>query len=156
MGDSEKAKGAFKNELADNPNDFDANLFMGVLLRQDKLFDDAFGYLARAVQLRPRDQYAHYHLAAVYAALGKPNEARPLLEAVIKEHPDFIEAHVLLASVYYRLNRTEDGKREQVVIQKLNDEQQATQPGAQNGKKGDTTKPPEDPRNNQLQQRERQ
>src|SRR5215204_609605 len=32
MGDSEKAKAAFRAELADNPNDFDANLYTGVLL----------------------------------------------------------------------------------------------------------------------------
>ncbi|HJQ30750.1 MAG TPA: tetratricopeptide repeat protein [Pyrinomonadaceae bacterium] len=132
MGDSEKAKAAFKLELADNPNDFDANLYMGVLLRQDKQFEEAFTFLSRASQLRPKEQYARYHLGAVLAALGKPNEARPLLEGVAKEHPDFVEARALLASVYYRLNRKEDGDRERAVVQKLNSEAQAKQPGAQN------------------------
>jgi tetratricopeptide (TPR) repeat protein len=155
MGDGEKAKTLFKSELADNPNDFEANLYMGVLLRQDKLFDEAFGYLSRATQLRPRDQYAHYHLAAVYAALGKPNEARPLLESVTQEHPDFIEAHVLLASVYYRLNRNQDGKREQGIIQKLNADQQAKQPGAADTDKNDAVKPPANPPDNQIRQQER-
>lgn len=133
MGDSEKAKAEFKSELADNPNDFDANLYLGILLRQDKMFDEAFGYLSRAVQLRPREQYARYHLGAVLAALGKPEEARPLLEGVAKEYPEFAEARALLASVYYRLNRKEDGDRERAIVQKLNAEQQAKQPGAQNG-----------------------
>lgn len=133
MGDSEKAKTEFRNELADNPNDFDANLYLGVLLRQDKMFEEAFGYLSRAVQLRPREQYARYHLGAVLAALGKPDEARPLLEGVVKEFPDFAEARALLASVYYRLNRKEDGDRERAMVQKLNAEQQAKQPGAQSG-----------------------
>jgi tetratricopeptide (TPR) repeat protein len=131
MGDSEKARAAYKSELADNPNDFDANLFMGTLLRQDKQFDEALRYLSRAAQLRPREQYAHYHLSAVLAALGKPDEARPLLEGVVKEYPDFVEARVLLASVYYRLNRKEDGDRERAAVQRLNSEQQAKQPGAQ-------------------------
>jgi tetratricopeptide (TPR) repeat protein len=131
MGDSEKAKAAFRTELADNPNDFDANLYMGTLLRQDKQFEESLRYLTRAVQLRPREQYAHYHLSAVLAALGKPDEARPLLEGVVKEYPDFVEARVLLASVYYRLNRKEDGDRERAVVQRLNNEQQAKQPGAQ-------------------------
>ena len=142
MGDGEKAKTVFKSELADNPNDFEANLYLGILLRQDKLFGEAFNYLSRAVQLRPRDQQAHYHLAAVYVARGLPNEARPLLESVIQEHPDFIEAHVLLASVYYRLNRNGDGKREQEIIQKLNAEQQSKQPGSQDADKSDPAKPP--------------
>ncbi len=133
MGDSEKAKDAFKSELADNPTDFDANLYHGILLRQDKQFEEAFGYLTRAVQLRPKEQYARYHLGAVLAALGKPDEARPLLEGVVGEHPDFSEARALLASVYYRLNRKADGDRERAIVQKLDSEQQAKQPGAQNG-----------------------
>src|SRR5262249_39761485 len=70
LGDTERAKSAFKVELASNANDFDANLYMGVLLRQDKLADEALVYLRRAVQLRPREQYSRYHLAAVYAMAG--------------------------------------------------------------------------------------
>jgi tetratricopeptide (TPR) repeat protein len=128
LGDTEKAKVAFKTELASNANDFDSNLYLGVLLRQDKQFDEARSYLQRAIQLRPREQYARYHLAAVYAAAGKPGDALPLLEGVLKEHGDFVEARVLLASVYYRLNRKEDGDREKAIIQKSNAEQQAKPP----------------------------
>jgi tetratricopeptide (TPR) repeat protein len=143
MGDSPKAQAAFRIELAANQNDFDANLFMGVLLRQGKDFERAFEYLSRAIRLRPRDQYARYHLAAVYVALAKPKDALPLLEAVAKEFPDFSEARVLLASVYYRLNRKEDGDREKAAVQKLNAEQQAKQPGAQNNNdQGAPAKPP--------------
>ena len=128
LGDTEKAKVAFKSELASNANDFDSNLYLGVLLRQDKQLDEARSYLQRAIQLRPREQYARYHLAAVYAAAGKPSDALPLLEGVLKEHTDFVEARVLLASVYYRLNRKEDGDREKAIIQKSNADQQAKPP----------------------------
>lgn len=128
LGDTEKAKAAFKTELASNANDFEANLYLGILLRQDKLFDEAASHLQRATQLRPREQYARYHLAAVYAAAGKPSDALPLLEGVLKEHTDFVEARVLLASVYYRLNRKEDGDREKALIQKSNADQQGKPP----------------------------
>ena len=128
LGDTEKAKAAFKGELANNANDFDSNLYIGILLRQDKQLDEARGFLQRAIQLRPREQYARYHLAAEYAAAGKPADALPLLEGVLKEHADFLEARVLLASVYYRLNRKEDGDREKALIQKSNADQQAKQP----------------------------
>src|SRR5215213_6514830 len=66
LGDTDKAKVAFKTELASNANDFESNLYLGILLRQDRLTDEALSYLRRAVQLRPREQYARYHLAAVY------------------------------------------------------------------------------------------
>ena len=128
LGDTEKAKTAFKTELASNANDFEANLYLGILLRQDKQFDEAASHLHRATQLRPREQYARYHLAAVYAAAGKPSDALPLLEGVLKEHTDFVEARVLLASVYYRLNRKEDGDREKALIQKSNADQQSKPP----------------------------
>lgn len=131
MGDAASAMTAFQAELATNPNDFDANLFTGVLLRQDKQHEEALRYLTRAIALRPRDQYVRYHLAAVYVALVKLKDALPLLEGVAKEVPEFSEARVLLASVYYRLNRKQDGDREKAAVQKLTADKQAKQPGAQ-------------------------
>jgi len=145
LGDGDRAKNAFKAELASNANDFDSNLYIGVLFRQDKQTDDAITYLTRASSLRPRDQYARYHLGAAYAQAGKPEVALPLLEGVTKEHADFVEARVLLASVYYRLNRKEDGDRENAIIQKLNADQQAKQPGSQN--RGVQTSSPKSPSN---------
>ena len=142
LGDTEKAKAAFRTELTANPNDFESNLYIGILFRQDKEIDEALRYMKRAIQLRPREQYARYHLAAVYAAAGKPADALPLLEGVLKEHADFVEARVLLASVYYRLNRKEDGDRENALIQKSNAEQQAKQPGAHVGEPVPPPKPP--------------
>jgi tetratricopeptide (TPR) repeat protein len=156
MGDTLKAKEAFRTELAANQNDFDANLFLGVLLRQDKQFDEALQYLTRAIHLRPRDQYARYHMASVFVALGKPKDALPLLENVAREFPSFSEARVLLASVYYRLNRKEDGDREKAAVQKLTAEQQAKQPGAQsNSDQISPTKPPDNFENQHYQFKER-
>jgi tetratricopeptide (TPR) repeat protein len=141
LGDTKKAKAAFRTELTANPNDFESNLYLGMLLRHDKEIEDALSHLKRAIQLRPREQYARYHLAAVYAAAGKPADALPLLEGVLKEHAGFVEARVLLASVYYRLNRKADGDREKALIQKSNAEQQAKQPGVNVGEPAPTRKP---------------
>ena len=71
----------------------------------------------------------------------------------MKEYQDFVEARVLLASVYYRLNRKEDGDREKAIIQKLNAEQQAKQPGSQPGAdKAPAPKPSPDFNHNPKQQ----
>lgn len=160
LGDGEKAIDAFKRELADNPNDFDANLYLGILFKRDKLLDEAFDLLTRAARLRPRDSYARYHLAALHTVRGNHDAARPMLEAVAKEYPDFVEARVLLASVYYRLNRKADGDREQAIVQKLNAEQQAKQPGAKDGilqpgpGQPSPGKPPTDPQDDPENQKE--
>jgi tetratricopeptide (TPR) repeat protein len=155
LGDPEKAKSIFKIELADNPNDFEANLYSGILFSRDKMFEEAESFLTRAARLRPRDSYARYQLGAVYAALGKPDDARLLLEAVTKEYPDFVEAHVLLASVYYRLKRPADGQRENAIAQRLHAEQQAKQPGVQDNDRLDPVKPPAVAPNKPIEQKER-
>ena len=41
-----------------------------------------------------------------------------------------MEAHVSLATVYYRLKRKADGDRERATVLKLNAEKQAAEPGA--------------------------
>ena len=58
------------------------------------------------------------------------DEARAILESLIKESPQFTEAHVSLSLVYYRLKRPEDSKREREIVLKLTAEAQAKQPGA--------------------------
>jgi len=55
-------------------------------------------------------------------------QARAALESLVKEAPEFLEAHVSLATVYYRLKRKEDGDREREVVKKLNAAVQAKQP----------------------------
>lgn len=133
VGDTERASQAFRRELEINPNDFESNLFLGILLRKEAKEEEALGYLRRAAQLRPNDLNARYHIAAVQLASGKITEAKRSLEDIVKTAPEFVEAHVLLAKAYYRLNRKADGDQQRAIIQKLNAEQQTRQPGTQEG-----------------------
>jgi len=128
-GDSAGAVAAFQKELASNPNDFNSNLELAVLMRQDDKYDEARRYLSRALQSRPGDIGARYQLAAIDFETGKIDEARIALEQMVKEAPNFTEAHVTLATVYYRLKRKDDGDHERAIIQKLNADAQAKQPG---------------------------
>jgi Tfp pilus assembly protein PilF len=47
-----------------------------------------------------------------------------LLEDVVADAPNYTEAYVLLATVYYRLQRKEDGDRMRKVVERLNAEAQ--------------------------------
>ena len=87
--------------------------------------------LDRALRTRPGDLRTRYQIAAIYLSTGKVDEARKELEAVIQEAPKFPEAHVSLATAYYRLKRKEDGDRERALVLKLNEETQANQPKGQ-------------------------
>ena len=129
-GDRANAIPAFRRELQLNPNNFDANLHLGNLYRLEQRHADALTYLKRAEAAQPTHPAVRHGLAAAYLALNEPEKARELLEAAIRETPSFIDAHVLLATTYYRLRRKDDGDREREVVERLTAEAQARQPGA--------------------------
>ncbi|MBO0857705.1 MAG: tetratricopeptide repeat protein [Chloracidobacterium sp.] len=131
MGATEEAMGAFRRELEINPNDFDSCLQMGILLKQDQKLDEARDYFRRALTVRPSEPNSRFYLASIDVAQGKLNEALPALEQLVKDAADFVEAHVMLATIYYRMRRKTDGDREQAIVNKLNAERQAKQPGAE-------------------------
>jgi tetratricopeptide (TPR) repeat protein len=128
-GDTSGALDAFRKELVANPNDFESNLNAGALLRQEQFYEEARQYLDKALRLRPRHPAVRYQLAALDLATGHVESARKNLEELTRAEPKFVEAHVTLATVYYRLKRKIDGDRERAIVQKLNDEIQQQQPG---------------------------
>lgn len=129
-GNRDRARAAFEAEIARNPLDFDAQLYLGVLLKEDQAFDQAMAHFERALGVRPGDPGVRYQIVTIHVSRGETGRALPLLEAIVKEAPDFLEAHVTLATVYYRLKRREDGDRHRAIVDRLNKEIQAKQPGA--------------------------
>jgi tetratricopeptide (TPR) repeat protein len=120
--DSEGAIRAFRKELEQNPNDFDANLFLGLLLRAEDRLDEAMAYLKRAGRLRPRDANVAYGLGRVHLAAGRLPEARASLELLTETAPGYVQGHVLLAQVYYRLGERGKAEEERQIVLRLRDE----------------------------------
>jgi len=129
-GDTAGSAEAFHKELESNPNDFVSNLQLGVLLKQDQRYDEARVRFEWALRVRPGDPGVRYQLATLDLAAGDLAKACSHLEQLTKEAPTFVEAHVSLATIYYRLKRKEDGDRERALVLKLNAEKQAEEPGA--------------------------
>ena len=129
MGESEAAERAFRAELDVNVNDFEANLQLGHMRRTAQKFDDASMYFERALTIRPNDLTTRKLLAGLRLQTGRTEEAVALLEAIVKEAPDLVEAHVQLATAYNRLKRREDAERERAIVDRLNAEAQARQSG---------------------------
>ncbi len=128
-GDSDLSQKEFLAELQEDPYNFDANLQLGANAKQEQNYDQAKKYFARAGETRPGDPGVRYQLALLDIEEGALDKALVTLEGLVKESPQFLEAHVSLALVYYRLKRPEDSKREREVVQKLTAEVQAKQPG---------------------------
>jgi len=121
------ARDAFHHALALDGNDFDANLYLGGSLRHDGQLDAALPYLQKAYRIRPDAAQTAYQLGALEAARGNLQEALKYLEPVAKKWPEFQQAHVQLASVYQRLNRLEDSRRERQTVIELDRKERQTQ-----------------------------
>jgi tetratricopeptide (TPR) repeat protein len=129
-GDSDLSAKEYKAELVVDPYNFEANVQLGVEMRQEQDFEQARKYFERAEETRPGDPGVRYQLALIAIDEGHLDEARQMLEGLVKQSPQFTEAHVSLSLVYYRLKRPEDSKRERETVLKLTAEAQAKQPGA--------------------------
>jgi len=126
-GDPARALEAYRKAIDANPADFLANREAGVLLKNEQKFDEALVYLDRALQTRPHDLDARYNVSSIHVQQGNLNTALQQLESMTKEAPEFRQAHVTLATVYYRLKRKSDGDRERAIVQNLTDETQKQQ-----------------------------
>jgi tetratricopeptide (TPR) repeat protein len=115
----------FREELAIDPNEFGSNLYLGVLLNQGEKYKEAIPYLAHAHQVRPDDPAVRYQIAIGQIGMGKLEQARGSLEALLKDSPNFLDAHVSLARLYYRFHMKPEGDREKAIVDKLNAEVEA-------------------------------
>ncbi len=128
-GDQAGAQEAFERALRDDANNFDANLRMGLLLRKDEKYDEALKYIRHALEIRPGDVGVRYQIASIEMSVGQVEEARGHLESLVAEAPNFTEAHVSLATAYYREKRKADGDRERAIVEKLNAKKQGNEKG---------------------------
>jgi tetratricopeptide (TPR) repeat protein len=122
VSDEEGAKQAFGSALELNGSDFEANLHLGAILYRERDFQAARPYLERALSIQPSSNLALYALALVRSASGEMDQAIRDLEAVTRAVPEWAEPHVKLASLYFRLRRDAEGRREQEIVEKLRSE----------------------------------
>src|SRR5260370_23656126 len=118
-GDMTSARASFEKELARNPNGFESNLRLAVILKQDGDYEKARHLLARALLVRPNDPGALFQVGATYLAEGDLEHSCAILEQVIKRSPQFLESHVSLAQVYYRQKRNAHVDRDHALVTKL-------------------------------------
>jgi tetratricopeptide (TPR) repeat protein len=128
MGDSAAAANAFEAALAADPKDPTANLYLGVTRLKERDFDKARPLLELAVKLQPDLPLAHLQLAKLDSLTGKYAEAATALEQLEHADPNWLDPHVELALVYYKLHRPQDGQRERDVVQQIEAKQQQAGP----------------------------
>lgn len=127
-GDAASAEPLLREALQRDPNDFNANLYLGSILYKRRDMDEAKAYLDHALQLQPSNPTARYEVAMWESLSGHYEDAARDLEALEKANPDWLDPHIELATVYYRLHRPADGAKERAIVDKLKAQQQSQGP----------------------------
>jgi len=139
LGDQAGAEKAFRKELTVNINDFESNLMLGSMGKSAQDFDAALTYLNRAIAIHPGDLTARKLLASLKLQTGAIEEAVAMLEQIVVEEPNAVDAHVQLATAYNRLKRKDDADRERATVDRLNREIQEKQSAVNDNRTGNTT-----------------
>ena len=113
------AETAFGKALVLDPNSFDALLWLGTLMRQQGRLTDAHSQLERAMELRPNDIRVRYQYALLCSDEGDDKKAATLLGALIKDAPEYTEAHRSLSTIYFRLGRPAEGREERKIAEAM-------------------------------------
>jgi Flp pilus assembly protein TadD len=128
MLDMKESALAFQAALREDPRDFNANLDLGAIRLKERDFDDARPLLELALELQPKSPLARLEMAKLDEVTGKYAEAAAVLESLVKDEPNWVDAHWELAAAYIELNRPEDGKRERMIAQQLRFAHQKEEP----------------------------
>jgi tetratricopeptide (TPR) repeat protein len=116
---------SFREALKLDPNHFEALLLLGTLLREQGRIEEARALLDRAYRLRPKEIRVRYQCAVLASAEGHDGRAVEMLEDLIKDTPNYIEAHRSLSATYFRMGRSAEGRRERAMAEKLDSLAQA-------------------------------
>lgn len=118
-GDPDAAAEAFRKELATDPNQFEANLYLAQILTARSQWKDAEPLLRQALLVRPDSLPAAIELATVSEGTGKLSEARSKLEVLEKKWPKSAAVHQRLAEVDAKLHLTAEAAREKKLVAEL-------------------------------------
>jgi tetratricopeptide (TPR) repeat protein len=128
LGDTDASVQAFEAALRENPKDATANLYLGAIRLKQRDFDGARPLLELALQLEPGHPQTRMQLAKLDGMTGRYAEAAATLEDLEKNDPAWLDPHVELATIYYKLHRPSDGDREREIVRQIEAKQQQAGP----------------------------
>ncbi|HKW63190.1 MAG TPA: tetratricopeptide repeat protein [Candidatus Acidoferrum sp.] len=117
--DLDGAEAAFRKALAVDPTAFDPLLWLGTLLREESKLPEARSRLEQANQLRPKEIRVRYQFALLCSDEGDDKRAAELLKALIKDAPEYTEAHRSLSTIDFRLGRLAEGRQERKIAEEM-------------------------------------
>lgn len=119
MKDNAGATQMFRNAVKANPKEPNAHFGLAYLLWTQKKYAEAAGEFRAELDNDPNHAQAMLYLADSDIQMNQMDNAKPLLERVLKIDPSFALAHLDLGIVYSEAERNQDALRELTQAAKL-------------------------------------
>lgn len=114
-----QAAGMYRAMLAEYPQSFDLQHYMGMAQLQMREPQAAIPYFKTALKLNPQSAAAYCNLGAAYQVLEQHDEALDAFDRALKIKPDFAEGHMRRAALLHgagRLSEAVDAYRDLLAI----------------------------------------
>lgn len=116
-----EAEKEYRLALAENPQDAKSISRLAEIDEQKGNTQQALEEYRRAVKLQPGDADAKVGLAKILTETNQTDEALPLLEEAVRLEPTNATAHYRLGTIYRKLGRSKDSKRQFEMYKKYKD-----------------------------------
>jgi tetratricopeptide (TPR) repeat protein len=114
-----QAEQEYRAALLENTQDEKSILRLADIDAQKGNIEQSLKGYTKAVELQPSDADAKLGLAKTLIAMNQSDKALALLEDTVKLEPTNSTAHYRLATLYRKMGRTDDAKREVELYQKF-------------------------------------
>lgn len=122
-GNEKDAQEEYKKALQIDPKDIQARLQLANAFLVERKLDEARQEVDRALATEPNSLVARYELARIERAEGNLQAALKDLESISQQDPKWLQPHVELVALYYRMQRPSDGDREKEIVNRLRTEE---------------------------------
>ena len=127
-GNKDLAEKYLRSALSHNASDLQAVLHLAGVLYEKRDLKGAKLYIDKALELDPQSLFAVYLGALLKSKAGELEAAVKDLEKVTQAEPGWLQPHVELAALYYKLHRPAEGQRERAIVDQLMASQQKREP----------------------------
>lgn len=100
FGNTEKAKELYLAALNINPQSAASCYFLSALFADDRLYNDAYKFAKKAVDLNQDNFWYNYNLSKSAAMLTRFSEAEDIIKKMMKRYPDKLLLYEELARIY--------------------------------------------------------
>lgn len=119
-----QAEDEYRKALAQNPQDEKALVRLGDIEVEHGQMEQALQAYGKAADLQPGDSEPKLGEAKILIEQGQTQKALPLLQSAVQADPSNAVAHYRLGTLYQKMGRTEDAKREIEAYKNLKDAKQ--------------------------------